>query len=458
MPRDRRPRRGRRGRHAIGAPIDHSALVTDVEGPDTEDAEVEETGELEEEVTSKRGARRVALKRRRQRRAVARLGGGALIGVLVATALIVGPGLLPSSDRREPEKQTGPVSKSGGSAITTLVFGTRERQGIDPEALWLMLFSYDAEEGEAAAVQIPAHTAAEIPGRGLETFNRAYASGGVPLLLVSVENMLGIQVDRFLELSDRDARVLFSAMGPLTINVPEDLRVPAGSNQARILFGAGTQRLAAPFLVRLLYTRGLDVDDLDFVARHLAFWDALFDRFNNDPHALAAAIARAGGALGESDATAGQHAAFFRGMADLPRLAFTLTSLPVRPVSAGDDELYATDADEVSGFVAATFSHVRRPQDEVRVQILNGNGVPGIGQKVAERLVGRGFRVILSGNARRLNYAKTLIVTYDRSAEGQALAERAKELIRVGEVQVSAQHQGIVDLTIVIGEDFLSTL
>jgi hypothetical protein len=101
---------------------------------------------------------------------------------------------------------------------------------------------------------------------------------------------------------------------------------------------------------------------------------------------------------------------------------------------------------------------VRRPQEEIRVQVLNGNGVPGIGQKVAEKHIGHGFRVILSGNARRLNYQKTLIVTYDRSAEGQALAERARELLRVGEVQVSAQQQGIVDLTIVIGEDFLSTL
>jgi hypothetical protein len=88
---------------------------------------------------------------------------------------------------------------------------------------------------------------------------------------------------------------------------------------------------------------------------------------------------------------------------------------------------------------------------------LNGNGVPGIGQEVSERLIGAGFRVVLTGNARRLNYRKTLVITYDSSPEGQALAERARDLIGVGEVQVSAQQQGIVDLTIVIGKDFLRT-
>jgi anionic cell wall polymer biosynthesis LytR-Cps2A-Psr (LCP) family protein len=456
MPRDGRKRRSRRGRHAIGAPVEYEPL--DIEEPDLDTSDPEEIDEPEEDFTSRRGTRRRTMKRRRLRRAVVRMGGGALLGAVVAGAVIVGPGLFSSGDRQGSNEPPGSVAKTKSSAITTLVFGTREKQGVDPEALWLMLFSYDADKGEASGVQLPAHTAAEIPGRGLETFNRAYASGGIPLLLVSVENMLGIQVDRFLELSDRDARVLFSATGPITVNVPEELRIPAGSNRARIVFGAGTQRLSAPFLVRLLYTRGLDVDDLDFIARHISFWGALFDRFDNDPPALAAAITKSEGALGESDATAGQLAAFFRGIADLPPLGLKLTSLPVRPVSAGDDELYATDADEVSRFVAQTFGHVRRQQDEVRVQILNGNGVPGIGQKVAERLIGRGFRVILSGNARRLNYEKTLIVTYDRSAEGQALAERARELIQVGQVQVSAQQQGIVDLTIVIGEDFLSTL
>lgn len=457
MPRERRARRGRRGRHAIGAPIEHEEILPDE--PEAQDIEEEPDAEDDLDVTeAARGTRRRALKRRKRRRWLVRAGGGALAGALVASAIIFSPDLFPDPAPEERPGATGAKTRRGGSAVTTLVFGTRERQGVDPEALWLMLFSYDPDKGEAAAVQIPAHTAAEIPGRGLETFNRAYASGGVPLLLVSIENMLGIGVDRFLELSDRDARVLFSATGPITVDVPEDLRVAAGRNRARILFGAGPQRLAAPFLVRLLYTRGLEVDDLDFVARHLAFWDAVFDLFGNDPPKLASAITEAGAALGESDATAGQHAAFFRGMAELPRLAFTLTSLPVRPVSAGDDELYATDADEVGDFVSSTFSHIRRPQDEIRVQILNGNGVPGIGQKVAERLIGKGFRVILSGNARRLNYQKTLIVTYDRSEEGQALAERARELIQVGQVQVSVQQQGIVDLTIVIGEDFLSTL
>ena len=77
--------------------------------------------------------------------------------------------------------------------------------------------------------------------------------------------------------------------------------------------------------------------------------------------------------------------------------------------------------------------------------------------QVAERLVGEGFRVILSGNAPRLDYERTLVITYDGSAAGRALAEQARDLLGVGEVRVSRQEQGIVDLTIVVGKDFLRT-
>ncbi len=67
----------------------------------------------------------------------------------------------------------------------------------------------------------------------------------------------------------------------------------------------------------------------------------------------------------------------------------------------------------------------------------------------------RGFEVVLSGNARRLNYDKTLIITYDPSAEGLEIARRVRELLGVGEVQVSSQPQGIVNLTVLVGKDFL---
>ena len=417
---------------------------------------VEEPGEPVGTEREARGTRAKRLRRKQRRSLALRVVAGVVTGVVAAT--LAGGGLFDPDPEREPgDPGAGRVAAEEREPITTLVFGTREKASRQ-SALWLMLFNFDPVDRQGAAVHIPAHTAAEVPGRGLETLESSYASGGLALLLVSVENLLGIELDQYLELSDHDARVLFQATGPITVDLPEDMRVPVGNKQERLLFSAGRQDVTAQGISTLLFTRGTGTDDVDFGSRHLAFWDGLFDRFDNAPDELASAFEASAGAVGESDATPAQLGRFFASLADLPRVAFTITTLPVTAVAAGDDELYSTDASSIREFVTANLGERRDEGSEIRVQILNGNGAPGIGEEVAERLVGEGYRVILSGNARRLDYKRTLIVTYDGSEAGQALAEQARRLLRVGRIQISAQQQGIVDLTIVVGEDFLTTL
>nr|MBA2725416.1 LCP family protein [Actinomycetota bacterium] len=304
---------------------------------------------------------------------------------------------------------------------------------------------------------VPAHTASEIPGRGLQGLGDAYESGGVPLFLVSAENLFGVGIDRYLQISENDARVLFQKLGPLTVEVPDEVRVAAGPGRTKLLFVPGRQRLPAAFLTRFLFTLGLEADDIDLGGRHLAFWDAMFETFADDPDALAAAFRGAENVLTESDASAAEHAEFFAALAALSPEDRINRSLTVTSLEVPGNRLYAADTGELMSFIADVVGAGAVAEIKTRVQILNGNGFPGIGEEVATRLVGEGFRVILSGNAKRLDYEKTLIITYDSSPEGQALARRAQDLLGVGELQISTQDQGIVDLTIVVGKDFLRT-
>lgn len=368
--------------------------------------------------------------------------------------------LLANGGSSAPPPATARITPSADDPITTtLLYGTRERtRDLAKRALWMTLLSYDSEGEEASVIYIPAHTAVEVPGRGLQGLGEVLGGGGIPLLLVGAENLLGVQVDRYVELSDRDALVLFDALGPVSVDVPTEVRVPAGKDRTRLIFEEGPQNLSSQFLVRLLYTIGVDGDDAELGGRHLAFWDALFETFHRDPENLGQAIRGAGPALAESDATAQEHAVFFEVLAGLDQQDVTVTNLPVQQVSVGGSELYQTDREQLAAFVADTIGVAATTPDEVRVEILNGNGVPGIGQEAAQRLIGKGYRVILSGNTRSLDHRRTLVVTYDSSPEGVALARRTRDLLGVGEVQVSGLTQGIVDLTIVIGKDFLRTL
>ena len=436
-------------------PLDDEELLAE------EEPEIDSTAEeaLPPVGTDVPGPRRARLEGERKRKRRQELRGG-LIAAAIAVVVGLGGALAILSRDEAPLPPKGATAQGPDKTdtiTTTLLFGTKERR---PEAgpTWMTLLSYDSATGKSAVVYVPAHTATGVPGRGLLPVGDSYATGGVPLLLLATETLLGTPVDRYVELSDADAGVLFREIGELTVDVPQDVRVSAGPGQARFVFGAGPQRLGPEFLVDLLYVKGLEGDDVELGARHLAFWGSLFEAFSFDADGLAAAVKRAGGALAESDASVQEIAELFEHLAEAESTDRALALLPVRQVGVGGSELYQVDEEEVEDFLRETVGEQAVSGKEVRVQILNGNGAPGIGQYVAERLGGEGFRVILSGNARRLNYRETLVITYDRSSKGIGLAERTRDLIGVGEVQVSAQRQGIVDLTIVVGKDFLETL
>ncbi len=373
--------------------------------------------------------------------------------VLIAAVLLLSTLTAIALMRRTGSQDESSGAPSGGAigdVTTTLIAGVPER---GDKASWLTLLSYDGGTNEGAVVYVPAHTAVEVPGRGLQGVGDSLRDGDTELLLLSAKSLLNVEIDHYLELTAADAHALLSAVGPLTVEVPGEVRVGAGRG-ARLLFPEGSQELSPERVVELLYTAGLGDDELDMGPRHLAFWDAMYDTYEGDPDALSAALAGAG-EVGRSDAEPAEHVRLIASLSEAGAQGRSLSVLPVQPVSVGDSELYSIQEEELAEFMTTT-AHAEAPtHDAVRVQVLNGNGYPGIGGEVAGRLLGHGFRVVLSGNARKLNETRTLIVTYDSSPEGIALAHEARDLIGVGEVQVSRLDQGIVDLTVVVGKDFL---
>jgi hypothetical protein len=355
-------------------------------------------------------------------------------------------------DGKGRRRATGPTE----DPVNAMLFvGTRERTS---SVVWLSLVTMDSSQDRGSVVYIPAHTAVEVPGRGLQSLTDAHATGGIPLLLISVENLLGIDIDHHVELSDNAAKILVARTGTMSVNVPQEVTVKLGSSAARVVFDEGQQRLPSDLIVQLLYTVGLDGSDEELGGRHLAFWDALFDTYEETPAKLVAAFNGAGAALDGSGADAADVASLVGDIVRLPGHDRSIALLPVQQVSVGGSELYATTDDELVAFLKDTVGQASAPRDEIQVQVLNGNGEPGIGQAVADRLIGHGFQVVISSNAQHFDYPKTLIITYEDSNEADAIAEQARSLIGLGQVQTSANEQGIVDLTIVVGKDFLRTL
>jgi hypothetical protein len=274
------------------------------------------------------------------------------------------------------------------------------------------------------------------------------------LLRVSVENLLGAPIDRHVALTRSEASEMFKGYSATLVEVPDEVRMELPDGDVRVLFAAGPQELGPDEAATLLFTYG-EGDDLDLGHRHLALWAGLFGVSADGSPGDGTSLIEAEDIPAGTEERRDELAAFFSSFFSVEQGRAELRTLPVAPLEVPGDPFYVVDEEELRSFVTALVGPEQVRSDAIRVQILNGNGEPGIGQEVAERLVGQGFRVSLTGNARRMDHRRTLVITYDRSPEGREIATRITELLGVGEVQISAQEQGIVDLTIVVGRDFL---
>jgi hypothetical protein len=131
----------------------------------------------------------------------------------------------------------------------------------------------------------------------------------------------------------------------------------------------------------------------------------------------------------------------------------TVVDLPVKPIVLGEQTYYEPAADDLDRLVKALWgSAPRKEKSPIRVIVLNGNGVPGIGRKAADRLVGKGYKILDVRNAEHFDHEKTEIRLYNKAAE-EVARELAKSL-KVGRLVSQKMAQDVTDIVIVVGKDF----
>jgi hypothetical protein len=124
----------------------------------------------------------------------------------------------------------------------------------------------------------------------------------------------------------------------------------------------------------------------------------------------------------------------------------TVSSIPSVEAASG---IYQAEPDAIRASLVEAFGGPDR--DAIRVIVLNGSGVPGVGELVAERIVPSGFRIVVSENASSFDHDETLVVV--GSPEDVELGERVRDLLGTGTVNVSVS-SGLAPVTVLVGKDF----
>lgn len=383
-------------------------------------------------------ARRRRSARRRRLALLARfVGGGAVVGVVLAALAV-------AAVRDEPARPEGARDASRQAATTAgRPAGAAGRTALlvqqDGERVVAVTLVAVAPTGRGGhVVLIPPGTMAEIPSFGLDAVGAAGALGGPGLLQASIENLLGVAVGDTVVVDAAGMAGLVRPAGDLEVDVPERVETVGPGGRVEVVWEAGPALVGPDDLDRLLTVRG-EGGDLARMARHQAFWRAWLARLRADPAAVPAAPADHG--LGPLlAALAGGNAAV-----DL---------LPVEAVDAGGTELYRPLADEVEALVRAAVPAATQARGRPRVQVLNGTGEVGLAQRVTVRLVQPPLRarVLYTANAASFDHDVTEVVFYDRAHH--ALAARVRAALGVGRLVLGRRPLGIVDVTVVVGRDF----
>lgn len=129
--------------------------------------------------------------------------------------------------------------------------------------------------------------------------------------------------------------------------------------------------------------------------------------------------------------------------------------LPVKPVTVGRETYYEPKKDEVDHLVSLFWGIKRGEDQQVRVVILNGCGMPGVAGEVAQKLIEGNYKVIDTKNADNFNYAKTQILVY--SEQHKSAAFKIKDLLGVGVILSKSFSQDLADIAVVVGKDYKPT-
>ena len=135
----------------------------------------------------------------------------------------------------------------------------------------MVLVHVPEDHSNVTLIHFPRDLSVPIPGHGKNKLNAAYAFGGTPLLIRTMQNMLGIRIDHAAMLGFEGFKAMTDAVGGVDVNVDE-----ASVGDGGIVFRKGMMHMDGPtalVFVRQRYT--LSEGDISRGQRQLAFVKAL---------------------------------------------------------------------------------------------------------------------------------------------------------------------------------------
>jgi LCP family protein required for cell wall assembly len=408
-----------------------------------------------------------------------------LIGLLVLANLVVFGGYFAlrfytgkiNDELRKDEEVVAVLSDrpdSRGDPLNVLLIGSDSRENLPEDfegnfgdfggqrADVIMVVQLDPDDGSARVLSLPRDLRVEIAGHGTDKLNAAYAYGGGSLTVQTVRDNTGIPIHHYTEIDFFGFASLVDALGGVVLDFP----FPARDLKSGLRVESGRQRLSGSTALAYARSRSyqelqngqwvsVDANDIGRTRRQQQLIFAILAEAKH-PSTIAEAgrLIEAFAGYTTVDATLDQRTLIDLAWAMRSLSPEKIESVTLPTLTRTIDGVYFEVPDEpTAGRVLTAFKEggalTLVAVGPVRVQVLNGNGIPGAAARWAGELADPRFVIVDIGDAESEDFATTVLLSGpDRVAHATLVAEH----LGFGEIRPGSIPEG-VDVIVIVGAD-----
>ncbi|WP_433270542.1 LCP family protein [Actinosynnema sp. CS-041913] len=138
----------------------------------------------------------------------------------------------------------------------------------------IMILHIPDGSGKSTLVSVPRDSYVDIPGNGKNKINAAFAFGGAPLLVQTVEGATGLRIDHYMEIGFGGFAGIVDAVGGVDMCIKEPMNDPLAGLDLK----PGCQELDGAKALGFVRSRAFATADLQRVQNQREFLSALSDK------------------------------------------------------------------------------------------------------------------------------------------------------------------------------------
>ena len=320
----------------------------------------------------------------------------------------------------------------------------------------IILISLDVDNNEAGLIFLPRDTYVNSEKRKFTKLNSSHVYGGIELTQETVEEMLNVNIDYYLETDFTGFEKIIDRLGGVNINVSKNLNYVDKAGGLYINIKKGQQNLNGE--EALQYVRFRDArGDIGRIERQQKFIDSVLEK------ALSPSIVtKIPGIIKEVNKAVNTNipikdiTPFLNTAKEIDLSRIETKMLPGKAEYINGISYWVPDLEASKIMVdnlVRNKSYIHNKEYELRV--LNGVGESGAASNTADLLEKYGFQILDIGNADRYDYDKSIIKYYNQ--KDQKTASQIAELLggKIMYIESNTENQNEKkEIEVIVGEGY----